>query len=163
MFLWFAGLSLVIVWLVFRDPAIDHRLVVVGALIPDVADAYRGGAIGLSHSLAAAVVVLCGVMLVTRKRRRIRRRLLAIPIGMFLHLVLDGAWARTEAFWWPAFGWDLPGRLPVLDRTMSVLLAQEALGALALVWCWNTFGLSRPEARRKFLSVGRLEQVAERA
>ena len=34
MFLWFAGGSFVLVWLVFRSPAVDFRLVMLGAVLP---------------------------------------------------------------------------------------------------------------------------------
>ena len=114
-------------WLVFRDPAIDYRLVVVGALLPDLVDAPFGGARVL-HTLVASVVLLVGVMLATRHRRRARRRLLAVPIGTFLHLVLDGMWTRTETFWWPFLGRTLDGRLPPLERPLAVLVAPGAGG-----------------------------------
>ena len=156
MLLWFAGCSLVLVWQVFRDPAIDHRLVVAGALAPDVVDVAFGGPRFL-HTLAASVVVLIAVMVGTRGRRGLRRRFLALPIGLFLHLVLDAMWARTEVFWWPAFGRDLPGReLPSLSRPLGLLLLLEAAGAVALVWWWNRFRLSEPERRSRFLRTGRL-------
>lgn len=160
MILWPAGLALVAVWVVFRDPAIDHRLVVAGVLLPDLVDVPFGGSAGVAHTLAASVVLLLAVMIGTRHRRRARRRLLALPIGTFLHLVVDGAWARTAMFWWPAFGSDIPGRIPALDRPVEVLLLQELVGAAALVWCWRTFGLGDPAAREKFVRRGRLEAVA---
>ncbi len=103
MILWFAGMAVVAVWAVFRDPAIDLRLIVAGALLPDVVDGLLA-LVGLSgpwpaHTLVSAVCVLLGVMVVTRGRRLLRRRLLAVPIGTLLHLVLDGAWADTTVFW----------------------------------------------------------------
>ena len=84
MILWHAGLALAIVWNVFRDPALDHRLVVAGALLPDAVDLAWGRPV-YAHTLLAPVVVLVAVMLGTRRRRTVRRRLLAVPIGMFLH------------------------------------------------------------------------------
>lgn len=156
MLLWFAGCSLVIVWQVFRDPAIDYRLVVAGALAPDVVDAALGGP-RLLHTLAASVVLLVGVMAGTRGRRGVRRRLLAVPIGTFLHLVLDAMWARTAVFWWPAFGLSFPGGgLPSLARPGLLLVVQEAAGALALAWWWRRFRLGEPERRRLFARTGRL-------
>lgn len=156
MLLWFAGASLVIVWQVFRDPAIDHRLVVAGALVPDAVDGLVGGPRFL-HALAAPVVVLVVVMLATRGRRVRRRRLLALPIGLFLHLVLDAMWARTETFWWPAFGVGFPGDgLPSLSRPAPLLLALEVAGAVALAWFWGRFRLREPARRRTFLTTGRL-------
>ena len=156
MLLWFAGCSLVAVWQVFRDPAIDYRLVVVGAVLPDAVDVFLGGPRYL-HTLACSVGTLTAVMLATRGRRGPRRRLLALPIGMFLHLVLDGMWARTEVFWWPAFGAGLPrDGLPSLSRPAVVVVVQELAGAAALLWWWGRFRLSEPERRRKFFTTGRL-------
>lgn len=160
MLLWFAGCSLVAVWQVFRDPAIDYRLVVAGALAPDLVDSLVGPVLGgplLSHTLAFSVVLLAGVMLATRRRRGARRRLLALPIATFLHLALDAMWARTEVFWWPAFAWSLgDDRLPSLSRPAAVLAAQEAVGLVAVVWWWRRFELHEPERRRRFLRTGRL-------
>ena len=156
MLLWFAGCSLVAVWQVFRDPAIDYRLVVAGALLPDAVDVLLGGP-RLLHTLLCSVALLVGVMLATRGRRGLRRRLLALPIGTFLHLVLDGTWARTEVFWWPAFGLSLPGGgLPSLGRPALLVAVQELAGLAALAWWWGRFRLSEPSRRRVFLRTGRL-------
>jgi hypothetical protein len=154
--LWFAGCSLVAVWQVFHDPAIDYRLVVAGALLPDALDAVLGGP-RLLHTLLASVVLLVAVMLGTRGRRGLRRRLLALPIGTFLHLVLDGMWARTVVFWWPAFGLSFgDGGLPSLDRPAAVLVLQEMAGLVALVWWWRRFRFFEPERWRTFAQTGRL-------
>lgn len=154
MLLWFAGGALLAVWLVFRDPAIDHRLVIAGALLPDVVDLPTGGP-WVGHTVLASVVLLLGIMLATTGRRLLRRRLLAVPIGTFLHLVLDGAWADTETFWWPAFGVDLGGgRLPSLERGPLVWVL-ELIGLGILVWAIRRFRLGEPERRRHFLATGR--------
>lgn len=116
MLLWFVGGSAAIVWLVFRDPRFDFRLLAVGALVPDAVDVVLGGARVL-HSVVAPIAVLTAVMLVTLGRRPIRRRLLALPIGMFLHLVLDGVFRDTRVFWWPFTGLGLPDApLPSVAR-----------------------------------------------
>lgn len=153
MILWHAGLALVIVWNVFRDPAIDHRLVVAGALLPDVVD-LAAGRPAIGHTLAASAVALAAVMLSTRGRRRARRRLLALPIGMFLHLVLGGVWARPKVLWWPAFGAAFPdGRL---FPPLGLAVAAEVAGAWAIGWFIWRFGLVDAERRRAFLRSGRL-------
>jgi membrane-bound metal-dependent hydrolase YbcI (DUF457 family) len=152
---WPAGVALGLVWLVFRDPAFDYRMVVVGALLPDLLDGPFGGA-GLAHTLLAAVAVLTLVMLATRGRRHMRRSLLAVPIGMFAHLLADAMWARTEHFWWPFLGGDLAGPLPALDHGVAVLLLEELAGALVVAWCWKRFRLGDPAVRRTFLRTGHL-------
>ena len=156
MLLWFAGMAFLIVWTVFKDTAIDYRLVMAGALLPDVVDVMFGGP-RLLHTLAFSVGLLVVVMLATRGHRRLRRRLLALPIGTFCHLVLDATWTRTATFWWPFFGTDFEGSgLPSLDRPVALLIALEIVGLLALVWCHGRFRLGEPERRREFLRSGHL-------
>lgn len=155
MLFWPAGVALGLVWLVFRDPAFDYRLVVVGALLPDLIDAPFGGA-RLAHTLVFAVAVLTLVMLGTRGRRHVRRSLLAVPIGIFAHLVADAMWARTETFWYPAFGGPLTGRLPALDHGLAILVLEELAGLLVVAWCWQRFQLGDPKVRRQFLRTGHL-------
>ena len=159
MFLWFAGLSLVMMWFVFRDPAIDHRLVVLGALLPDLVDAPFGHA-AVAHTLLGAVFLLYGVMAVTVRRRRLRRRLLALPIGVFFHLVLDPIWTVTAVFWWPVQGLALGDHpIPAFDRPLGVAIAMEVVGALSLMWVWYRFGLADPTRRSVFLRTGRLDRA----
>lgn len=160
MILWFSGMAVVAVWVVFRDPAIDLRLVVAGALAPDVVDGLLelSGVAGPwpAHTLLASAGLLVAVMLGTRGRRSLRRRLLALPIGALLHLALDGAWADTEVFWWPAFGTALGHQaLPSLERgAFNVIL--ELAGSLALLWAWRRFRLAEAPRRRAFLRTGRV-------
>lgn len=156
MLLWFLGLSVVVVWQVFRDTAVDYRLVMAGALAPDVIDVATGGH-GGAHSAVVSAGLLVAVMVATRGRRALRRRLLALPVGTFLHLVLDGAWTQPMVFWWPVLGWPLPGDgPPSLHRPGVVLVVQEAAGLMALAWWWHRFRLHQPERRRMFVRTGRL-------
>ena len=155
MALWFVGLSVVLVWVVFQSPALDVRFVAAGALVPWL-DAATGGPFVL-HTLAGSAALLAVVMLATRRRRLVRRRLLGIPIGTFLHLVLDGAWGDADLFWWPFLGGDaVAGELPELGRPAGVLLAMEAAGVAAMAWAWRAFGLADPERRRQLVRTGRM-------
>lgn len=155
MILWPAGMALVAVWLVFRDPAVDHRMVVAGAVVPDAVDAPFGGARVL-HTVVAAAVVLVVVMLATRGHRHARRRWIFLPIGILLHLAFDGMWTETHTFWWPAFGWSLGAPLPALDHGLGVLVAEEVAGAVALGWFWRRFRLGDRAVRTTFWRTGRL-------
>ncbi len=153
MILWHAGLALAIVWNVFRDPALDHRLVVAGALLPNVVDLAWGRPV-YAHTLLAPVVVLVAVMLGTRRRRTVRRRLLAVPIGMFLHLVLDGVWMKPGLLWWPLFGTAFPPARLVPPPGLAVV--EELAGAWAVGWFVWRFRLGERQRRREFLQRGRL-------
>jgi hypothetical protein len=155
MLLWFAGMSFVAVWAVFKEPAIDYRLVVAGALLPDAIDVWTGGR-WVAHTMLFSVGLLTLVMLATRGRRLLRRQLLALPIGTFLHLVLDGMWADKQVFWWPVYGTSFGNRpLPSVERGW-LDLPLELIGLFALVWAWRRFRLAEPERRRHFLTTGRL-------
>jgi LexA-binding, inner membrane-associated putative hydrolase len=155
-FLWFAGGAFLLVWLVFRSPAIDYRLVVVGALLP--LGELPFGSPRVLHSLTGAVALLALAMVLTPRQRLVQRRLVAVPIGVFIHLLLDGIWTDTQAFWWPFAGlaWS-DARLPELARGPFGLVL-EALGAAALWWCWRRFRLDEPARRRRFLRTGQLDR-----
>jgi len=154
--LWFAGTSFLAVWLVFRDPAIDHRLVMLGAVLPDAIDGVAGGPWVL-HSVFGSVALLTVVMAATVRRRLLRRRLIALPIGTFLHLVFDGAWGDTDTFWWPFTGAFGDGRLLSLERGgASVVL--EVIGAAILVWAYRRFRLDERPRRTTFVRTGRLSR-----
>jgi len=155
MLLWFVIVAPIIVAEVFRSPMVDYRFVALGAALPLV-EVLAGRPI-VFHSLLAPVVVLAMVVVATRNRRLLRRRLLGIPIGLFLHLVLDGTWADAELFWWPAFGVDLEGSaLPELDRSLGFGIVLE-LAALAFGFvAWRRYGLDGEENRRILLRDGHL-------
>ncbi len=152
MFLWFIGTAVVSVWYVFRDPRFDYRLLAVGAVLPDAVE-LPGGHARWAHSLTTSVGVLVLVMVVTAGRKPIRRLLLALPIGMLLHLVWDGAFASTSVFWWPFTGsWDNV-RLPSLQRGWWNI-AFEVAGAALLAWMWRRCELADPQRRRALVHHG---------
>jgi hypothetical protein len=155
MLLWFAGMAIVAFWVVFKDPAIDLRLVIAGALLPDAVDVWSGHR-WIAHTVLFSVALLVVVMLLTRGRRRLRRQLLALPIGTFLHLVLDGMWADRHVFWWPFFGSAFGDHeIPSLSRGIADV-PLEIVGAVALVWAWRKFRLHEPERRQVFLRTGHI-------
>lgn len=157
MLLWFAGLSFVLVAWIFASPAIDYRLVMAGAVVP-VIEMVLGGPWVL-HTLLAPVVVMTAVMLIFRGRRLVQRRWLGIAIGLFLYLVLDGAWARTTLFWWPLFGLEAdPGDIPTWE-SVPTLVVMELVGALALLWAVKRYRLDRDPERKLFLTQGRLSRT----
>jgi hypothetical protein len=155
-FIWFAVLSVVITWAVFQSPMIDYRLVALGAVIPVVEVPFGPGPL---HSLIVPTVVLAVVMLATIRRRLVRRRWLGLPIGMYLHLVLDFAFTLTETFWWPFLGLDLStGSAPELERGLWTVVLELA-GIAVGVWAWRRFGLDQPDRRSRFLRTGQLDRA----
>ncbi len=160
MVFWFVGTAVVAVGLIFRDPRFDYRLLIVGSLVP-LADGLFGGARAL-HSITVSVALLALLMLATAGRRPIRRTLLGLPIGMFLHLVFDAAWNDTETFWWPFTGLAVDGaEFPVAARGWwSVGL--EIVGVGLCAWLWRRNGLGDRARRRAFARQGHLVAVPDR-
>ena len=154
MFFWFIGTAIVSVGFIFRDPAFDYRLLIVGSVLP-LADGLFGGA-GALHSITVSIALLAAVMLATIGRRQLRRLLLGLPIGMFLHLVFDGAWSDTESFWWPFTGLEFSGSgFPVTERWVWSGV-MEAVGLVMCGWLWRENAFNHQSRRRRFLDDGRL-------
>ncbi len=157
MFFWFIGTAVVSVGFVFRDPAFDYRLLIVGSVLP-IGIGLFGGARAL-HSITLSVAILAVFMLATRRGGPLRRLLLGLPIGMFLHLVFGGAWADTEIFWWPFTGLTFAGPpLPIVQRSALSLLL-EAIGMAICWWLVRADSLLTAANRRRFMHDGRLLHV----
>lgn len=152
MFFWFIGTAILAVGFVFRDPRFDYRLLIVGSVAP-LLDGLFGGARAL-HSITVSIALLAVLMLATPGRKPIRKMLLGLPIGMFLHLVFDGAWNNTDVFWWPFTGLSFDDDpFPITDRGLiSVVL--ELVGIGLCVWLWRMNGLGRADRRAAFRRTG---------
>jgi hypothetical protein len=158
MLLWYVGLSVVIVLLVFQSSGVDYRLVAVGSLLPLAID-LPVRRLWLGHTLIASVTLLVLVMLVTIGRPRLlRRRLLCLPIGAFCGLALSAAWTNTDVFWFPFTGSTLPDA-PLLPAPGIVLL-EELAGVAAIVWVVYRCGLRDPARRDELVRTGRLREAA---
>jgi hypothetical protein len=156
MLLWFWGTSIASVWFVFRDPRFDYRLLCVGAILPDLIDVWFGGARAF-HSVTVSIAVMLAIVVASAGRKRWRKRALAIPIGMMLHLVFDGAFSKSQLFWWPIGGVHFrDDPLPSVSRGL-IDIVLEVAGLVILVWVYRMFGLRSPVRRRAFLRSGHLE------
>ena len=155
MLFWFIATALWSMWFVFRDPKFDYRLVAIAALAPDLIDGLSGK-VGPMHSVVTSIAVLFAIMIATAGRKPSRQRLLAIPIGMFIHLIFDGAFSNAKTFWWPltgaSFSQDL---LPSVERgPWNVPL--EIIGVVGCVVAWRYFSLADKNRRTKFRNTGSL-------
>lgn len=154
MLIWFLVAAPFLVAEIFRSPLVDYRLVALGAVLP-VTEVAIGRPFVL-HTLAAPVLVMAVTMLTTMGRRLLRRRLLGLSIGLFLHLVLDGAWSVAHLFWWPVFGFSFAGldvpEASSLGWRLVLELAGVALGFVA----WRRHGLDDPVARQRLVRTGHL-------
>ena len=125
MLFWFIGTSVASVWSVFRDPKFAYRWVIVGALIP-------------IFSVVTVVAVLTAVMLLTigknATKKAARKNFLALTIGLFMHLVFDGAFLNTKMFWWPLAGFSTNGySLPLVERGF-LNIPFEIVGVALIMW-----------------------------
>lgn len=176
MLFWHLGASLWLFRWIFRDPKVDVRFLILGALVPDLVDMPIGTLI-LSdrystselwaHSLVAASAFMAAVLIATRRGRR-RRAWMALGVGWLFHLLLDGMWLNEDVFFWPILGWDLPTAPSAfwpeaLQRALADpwRWALEALGALYLWWLWRALGLGDQERREIVFRTGRLPGYAE--
>ena len=125
MLFWFIGTSVASVWSVFRDPKFAYRWVIVGALTP-------------VFSVVTVVGFLIAVMLSTIgknvSKMTVRKNFLALTIGLFMHLVFDGAFLSTKMFWWPLAGLSLDGyAIPLIERGF-LNIPLEIAGVGLILW-----------------------------
>lgn len=155
MLLWFAVVAPILVAEIFRSPMVDHRTVALGAVLPLVEVVFDLPAV--LHTLAGSVLALTLTMAVSINRRLFRRRLLGVPIGLFLHLVLDGTWTNARLFWWPGFGFGFGSeRPPELGRSLAMLLVLEALAIGLGWWAWSRYELANHDNRQLLMKTGHL-------
>ena len=157
MFIWFAGLSFLIVAKVFVSPVVDYRLVILGAVTPTF-EMFIGGP-WILHSLFSPVLLMAIVMLAFSGKRLKQRKWLGLPIGMFLYLVLDRAWTRTAMFWWPLSGFDIQNMDSPEWESTPVLILMEILGLAAVAYCVNRYRLLGKEERSLFLTKGHIKRT----
>lgn len=173
MLFWHVGATLWLFRWIFRDPKVDVRFLLIGAILPDLVDLLLGTVVFASlasgelwfHSLVTASVYMAAVLLFTRRGRR-RRAYMALAVGWMFHLVLDGLWTGPEILFWPFFGWDLPtGTEPFWAMAWDRAFADpwrwvvEAGGVAYLTWLWFATGMNRRDRRSEVASSGRLPAV----
>ncbi len=158
-----------VLWLfrwVFRDPKVDVRFLLFGAVLPDLVDLPVGSlylATGelWMHSLAAPSVFIAAVLLATRRGRK-RRAWMALGVGWLFHLLLDGMWLSQEVFLWPFIGEIPAGEAPFWPQAWARALSdpwrwlKEAAGLGYLVWLWFAVGLNDRVRRAGLIATGRV-------
>lgn len=175
MLFWHTGATVAIARYTFRDDRMDLRMLVLGALLPDLIDTPLGlvfyrqlGTVRLfSHGLLLAGGVMVAVVLATR-RGRPRKFWMPIAIGLLLHLLLDAMWLDAETLWWPLLGWSFTASGPVTvgSYLTGVLTdwrvwAGEAAGLAYLLHLVRAAHLIDREPRRRFYATGRIDVPIE--
>lgn len=173
MLFWDVGATIWIFRYVFKDPGVDTRALILGALLPNLIDKPIALLIApaafdttriYGHTLLAALVVLTLSVLLTRRSTLQRKRAVALSVGMLIHLLTDAMWTVPETLFWPAFGFDFP---PAAADTLTGLFRQfasdpiaiglELIGLAYLAYLWRRAGLSDRSRRAAFLHSGRLD------
>lgn len=178
MLFWHLGATLWLFRWIFRDPKVDVRFLLVGAILPDLVDMtigtwLAGDRFGRSelwfHSLLLPAIFMLAVVIATRRGRR-RRAWMALGIGWMFHLLLDGMWTDQHVFLWPLFGLELaPGDVPfwpaAWDRALSDpwRWLEEAVGLTYLTWLWVQLRLGDRDRMRSVLTTGRLPENVTQA
>lgn len=175
MLLWHLGATLFLFRWIFRDPKVDVRFLLLGAVLPDLIDlpvgtlllpVYSTGELW-AHSLLAPAGYMAVVLVMTRRGRG-RRAWMAVGVGWLFHLLLDVMWVDQQVFLWPLFG-DIPsGPAPywplAWERALSDpwrwLLELAGFAYLSRIWVGHQLG--EPIRRRALLATGRLDEVETR-
>jgi hypothetical protein len=175
-FLWHLGGTIAIVRYAFRDDRMDLRLLIVGAVLPDLIDSPIGaiwfeglGGVRLfGHTMLFAAGAMVVVLALTR-RGRPRKRWMPLAVGVLVHLVLDGMWADPETLWWPFLGTDFSvsgyddfgGYVAAVVGDWRVW-ALEGVGAAYLGYLTVKGNLGSSEQRAAFVRTGRIAVPIDR-
>lgn len=176
MLFWHLGGSLWLFRWIFRDPKVDIRFLLLGAILPDLidlpvgtllfADRFSTGELWF-HSLVLPSLFMTIVVIFTRRGRR-RRAWMALGVSWLFHLLLDGMWTNQEVFGWPFFGWEIPpGEAPFWPLAWERALSdpwrwvKEAMAVVYLAWLWIALGMGQAERRQATLETGRLPDYVE--
>lgn len=171
MLFWHLGANLWLFRWIFRDPKVDVRFLLLGAILPDLfdlplgtlvlAERYSTGELWF-HSLVIPSLYMVAVLLATRRGRR-RRAFMAVGVGWLFHLLLDGMWTNQEVFFWPFFGDISAGESPFWPLAWERALSdpwrwiKELVGLGYLVWLWRAVDV--PRHRRQIIETGRLPEI----
>ncbi|MGQ0797580.1 MAG: metal-dependent hydrolase [Methanobacteriota archaeon] len=156
------GIGLGIAWFASTKAKmpIDYRLILLGAILPDLIDKPLGYALGLESRLWAHTLVFLGMILGFGAIPRVRV-LLALGIGVATHILLDRMWNNPYVLLWPALGSAFPPDGVNLWNIVSVLwqdpvvLGGELVGASILAAFARMHGIRSWSTLVAFLRNGR--------
>jgi inner membrane protein len=178
MLFWHLGVTCVVVFFALGARRIDYRVVMLGAILPDLIDKPLGRIFFeerfhtsrlFGHTLLFVTVLLLSIQIFLRGKTA--RRWFVLPIAALIHLVLDGMWSDPITLFWPLFSTTFPPDL-VDNYWVEVLLRPldhplEMLGELVglgiLYYMYRAFGLQDRSRRREFFREGRLFAGPERS
>jgi inner membrane protein len=170
---WHLGITAAIVFVTLGRRRIDYRVVLLGAILPDLLDkpvgriffqdTFESSRI-FGHTFAFVLLSMLVVQLFLRGNTA--RRWFILPIAVLIHLALDAMWDQPVTLFWPLFGTEFP-RDPVGDYWLEVLLRpfehplealKEVAGLLALVYLARAFDLFQRDRLKAFVRTGALKE-----
>lgn len=140
---------------------IDYRLILLGAILPDLIDKPLAFVLNLDTRLwAHTLLFLFGTLAASLVPRWAALRL--VGFGVATHLLLDEIWNEPAIAWYPAFGWEFPTQPFTVDGWLESLLhdpwiqAGEIFGlAILMAFAW-VHGIRSWAALRAFIGRGAL-------
>jgi inner membrane protein len=138
-------------WLMRLAGFVDIRVLLIGALLPDIIDKpigryffqdyFSNGRI-YAHTILFFVILASGGLLLYSARHR--TWLLALAYGALTHLILDEMWKSPRTLFWPLYGfsferepvsfWPWMERLWHNVSTNPWVLTPEIVGVIIVAW-----------------------------
>lgn len=162
------GITLGLAWLLaFRWPSIrmDYRVLLVGAVLPDLIDKPLGAVLGLQARLWAHTLIFLAVLAALGRLRPLHA-VTWLALGVAVHLALDMIWFEPNIALWPLYGWSFPAGVLNLGGYLEVLLTDpyvqfgEITGSVLLIAFARAHGLFSWSALRSFLRTGTPRETA---
>jgi inner membrane protein len=161
------GIGLGLAWLLswrstFR---IDYRLILIGAILPDLVDKPVAFLLNLDSRLWAHTFLFLFAILALSFVPS-WRSLRFIGFGVATHLLLDQIWNEPRVVLYPAYGWTFPAAAFNVDRWFdalahdAVVQVSEVVGfALLVAFAW-AHGIRSWKSLRAFVTHGTLPGFA---
>ncbi|MDQ4149744.1 MAG: metal-dependent hydrolase [Actinomycetota bacterium] len=173
MLFWHLGLTAAIVFFTLGHRSIDYRVVLLGAILPDLIDKpigriffeeeFQNGRI-FGHTLLFSTLLLLAIQLSLRGSAA--RRWFILPIASLIHVALDGMWNEPVTLFWPLFTTTFP-KFPeesywweALMRPLEhpATLVKELVGLALLVYIGAAYRLLEASRIKEFMRTGVLRQ-----
>ena len=153
---------------------IDIRVLLIGALLPDIIDKPLGyiifrdtlsnGRIICHTALFLFIILIAGTYLYIKFKRSF---LLVLSFGTFTHLIFDQMWLNPHTLLWPLYGWNFPhGESNITLFFKNVLIGlistpstyiPEIIGAIVLlIFTWQ---LIRLKSLSSFIIKGSINKL----
>ena len=157
------GVGLGIAWLLSAKgrTSVDYRLVLFGAILPDLIDKPLGLLLGLDTRLWGHTLVFLACVLAVSMLPSVRV-LLSVALGLASHLLADRIWEQPWVMLWPTLGATFPSDgvnfLNILFVLVNdpIVLGGEVVGACILFAFARRHGIRTWSGLRSFLRSGEL-------